>query len=53
MTEEWMTVTEIAARWRVSRMTVYRLVEDGSLPSIRIGKQIRVTRRDVLAYEHL
>ena len=37
-----MTVAEIAARWRVSRMTVYRMVESGALRSIRLGRTIRV-----------
>ncbi len=38
----WLTVPEVAAELRVSRMTVYRLIKGGDLPSIRIGRNIRV-----------
>jgi excisionase family DNA binding protein len=45
MAERFVTITEIAADLRVSKMTVYRLVEDGELPSLRVGRRsIRVPR---------
>lgn len=31
---------------RVSEMTVYRLIRDGSIPALRIGKHLRVTSDD-------
>jgi excisionase family DNA binding protein len=37
-----LTVAEIAAELRVSKMTVYRLVHAGDLRSIRIGRSFRV-----------
>lgn len=47
---EFMTVVEIAAAMRVSRATVYRLVHDGQLPRMRVGKVLRVPRQAVLDY---
>ena len=39
-----MTVRDVAKYLRVSPRTVYRLIREGQLKSIRIGKQIRVSR---------
>lgn len=50
-TEPLHTVAELAARWRVSKMTVHRLVDDGTLPALRIGRSIRIPRSAALAYE--
>lgn len=47
---EYLTVNEVAARLRVSRMTVYRLVNTGELASYRVGNQIRVTPEDLRLY---
>jgi excisionase family DNA binding protein len=33
----YLTVAEVAGHLRMSRMTVYRLIEAGDLPAIRIG----------------
>jgi excisionase family DNA binding protein len=37
-----LTVREVADRLRVSRATVYRLVQAGALPVLRISNSIRV-----------
>ena len=42
-----LTVTEIATELRVSRATVYRLVDSGILPHFRVSNAIRVRRRDL------
>lgn len=47
----WTTVAEVAKRWGVSRMTVYRMVNDGTLRHTRIGGQIRVHQDAVQEYE--
>lgn len=44
-----MTVKEVADMLRVSRMTVYRLAESGSLDSVRVGRSIRITTKSVKA----
>ncbi|BDZ65007.1 helix-turn-helix domain-containing protein [Agromyces mangrovi Wang et al. 2018] len=38
----FLTVAEVAALMRVSKMTVYRLVHAGELPAIRFGRSFRV-----------
>ncbi len=46
----WLTVPEVAAELRVSRMTVYRLIHDGDLPAIRVGRNIRVPENALDTY---
>ncbi|GEM_PF-1975390 len=43
-----MTVPEVAAFLRLSRSTVYALMEKGALPYVRIGAARRVPRRAVI-----
>ena len=51
MTEpEYVTVTEAAARVRLSKMTIYRLIKDGVLPAARIGKCFRIRTAAVDAW---
>ncbi len=38
----FMTVAEVADLMRVSKMTVYRLIQRGEIPAIRVGKSFRV-----------
>jgi len=48
----FLTVTEVAAIMRVSKMTVYRLVHGGELAAVRVGRSFRVPEpavRDYLA----
>jgi len=35
---------------RVSNMTVYRLINAGSMPAVRVGKSYRLTEADVDQY---
>jgi excisionase family DNA binding protein len=46
----FLTATETAALMRVSRKTVYRLVESGDLPAIRVGRSFRVPEQAVRDY---
>ena len=45
-----LTVMEVAAVMRVSRMTVYRLIRRGQLTAVRIGRNYRVTQDDLERY---
>lgn len=47
---KFVTVAEIAGRLRVSKMTVYRLIDCGELQAIRVGRSLRVTESAVLAW---
>lgn len=45
-----LTVREVADTMRVSTMTVYRLIRDGDMPAIRVGKHFRLRTEDVDAF---
>jgi excisionase family DNA binding protein len=49
-TEHYLTVLEIAEMSRVSKMTIYRLIESGKLPSVRFGSNYRVPKSAVENY---
>ena len=44
-----LTVSEVAEKLRVSKMTVYRMVHAGDLPSIRVGRSFRIPDEAVRA----
>lgn len=46
----FMTVAEVAAIMRVSKMTVYRLVHSGELEAVRVGRSFRVPENAVNEY---
>jgi excisionase family DNA binding protein len=47
---KFLTIAEVAAVMRVSKMTVYRLVHGGELPAVRVGRSFRVSEKDVNTY---
>ena len=47
---QFLTVAEVAALMRVSKMTVYRLVHSGELEAIRVGRSFRVPEQAVNQY---
>jgi excisionase family DNA binding protein len=47
---QFLTVAEVAAMMRVSKMTVYRLVHAGELPAVRVGRSFRVPEEAVHGY---
>lgn len=47
---KFLTIAEVAQVMRVSKMTVYRLVHNGELPAVRVGRSFRVTEEDVNEY---
>jgi excisionase family DNA binding protein len=46
----FMTVGEVASVLRVSNMTVYRLINAGELPAVRIGRSFRLRAEDLDRY---
>ena len=46
----FVTVNEVAQLMRVSKMTVYRLINQGNLPAVRIGRGYRIREEDVHRY---
>jgi len=49
-TSAFVTVGEVARQLRVSNMTVYRLINAGEIPALRIGRSYRLRVEDVDAY---
>ncbi len=47
---KFLTIAEVAAIMRVSKMTVYRLVHNGELAAVRVGRSFRVAEEDVNEY---
>jgi len=46
----FLTVAEVAALMRVSKMTVYRMVHAAELPAVRVGRSFRVPEQAVHDY---
>jgi excisionase family DNA binding protein len=42
---QWMTAQECADEIGVSKMTIYRLIHNKTIPSARIGRSFRVNRQ--------
>jgi excisionase family DNA binding protein len=48
VTDEFLTVAEVAAILRLNQQTVRNWIEEpGKLPAVRIGRRVRVLRRDL------
>jgi excisionase family DNA binding protein len=40
--EALLTVHEVAEKWQISQRTVRRMIADGRLPVIRLGRAVRI-----------
>ena len=47
MSDELLTVAELAKRWKLSELTIRRRIKLGLVPSIRLDKSIRIRLSDV------
>ena len=47
LTKEYYTIAEVAAIIRTSKMTVYRLINDGQLKRQRMGRGFRIPKAEV------
>lgn len=41
---EWLKVPEVAEILRIARSRAYEMVAEGKIPSVRIGRSVRVNR---------
>lgn len=49
----YLTVAETAAILRVSKMTVYRSIQEGALTAYKFGRSYRIRKEDLSEYiEH-
>lgn len=53
MTEEMLTIKEVAKYLRMGLITTYKLVQDGKIPAFKVGKQWRIKKDDLLKYIEL
>jgi len=44
---EYLKVPEVAKVLRIARSRAYELVGSGEIPSVRIGRSVRVRRKDL------
>ena len=44
---EFLKVPEIAKELRIARSRAYELVASGTIPAVKIGRSVRVSRRDL------
>ena len=44
---EWLKVPEVAKALRIARSRVYELISSGEIPSIRIGRSVKVSRKEL------
>jgi excisionase family DNA binding protein len=45
-----LTVAEAAKILRVNRDTAYRLVHDGAIPAVKLGRSLRIPRELLMAH---
>lgn len=45
-----LTVADLSRLLRISRNTAYALVNEGKIPYVMVGRQIRIYRDDALAF---
>ena len=49
--KDLMTVSEVAGRLRVSRMTIYRMIDRGEIEHVRIGRIVRIPAAELVRLE--
>jgi len=49
-TEQFYTVKTLAEKLAITPITVYRMVDQGKLPAVKIGKSIRFKPQDIDAF---
>jgi excisionase family DNA binding protein len=45
--DEFLTVAEVAAILKLNQQTIRNWLEEGRLPAVRVGRRVRVLRRDL------
>jgi excisionase family DNA binding protein len=45
--DEFLTVSEVAAVLRLNQQTIRNWIQDSKLPSLHVGRRVRVLRRDL------
>jgi excisionase family DNA binding protein len=45
-----LTIPEVAEYLRISNAKMYRLVQTGKIPYVKIGRNVRIRRKDLLKW---
>ena len=44
---EWLEVPEVVELLRIARSRAYELIVDGEIPAVKIGRSVRVSRKEL------
>ncbi len=47
-----LTVEEVAQKLRIGRSLAWRLVQEGQIPSVRLGRLVRIPQRELDDWIH-
>ncbi len=45
--QDWLKVPKVAEVLRIARSRAYELVADGKIPAVKIGRSVRVNRKEL------
>lgn len=48
--DEFIRISEMAAELKISRGRAYALVADGTIPAVKIGRSLRISRRELRSW---
>jgi excisionase family DNA binding protein len=48
--DQFIRIPEMAAELKISRGRAYALVADGTIPAVKIGRSLRVSRRELRSW---
>jgi excisionase family DNA binding protein len=51
MNEPYLTIQEVAARWKISVPTVRRMIVHGQVSPVHIGRAVRIERSEIERFE--
>lgn len=44
---DWLTVEEVGTYLRISRTTAYKMINDCTIPSVRLGRVLRISKHEL------
>ena len=51
MNEPYLTIQEVAARWKISVPTIRRMIARGEVSPVRIGRAVRIEYGEIERFE--
>ena len=48
--KRYLSVSQVASEMNISKMTIYRLVDAGDIPALRVGRSVRILEQDLAEY---